>query len=192
MTPYALLRDDNGTSLIIDGALSINENANGRITDKVTVANKFIVDGRIINPKTVVIEAIVSPYPLIDGLQQGQARIDEVLAWLEDAKDNARVLVLQAPGRQYIENMVLETYNSSKAKSDSLNITMNFKETRIAITRSTTLTQRPKKPGGGPKSSAKAGLDPEKEKGAALAYAFVTNTFQFITGKPAPWDIPPQ
>lgn len=201
MRTFALLSDDKADSLIIDGAMSINEVSSGRITDRTTVANRFIVDGRIIQPRIVTIEAVVSPNPLIEELPRGDKRIDKFLEWLTDAKERAIILAIQVPGRQILENMVLESFSTSKGRSDSINVSMSFKEVRLARTRSTVLTQAPKKPKGSVRDNFKAGLDAEKEKGTkpkediSTLYSLketskplVGAVYQFITGQPPAWD----
>ncbi len=169
MTPIAILREDGGKTLVVDGAMSFDEAIEGRVSDHANVANQYVVDGRLIRPRLGTMECIFSPFPTVEGLSTGDKRIIEVRTWLEYVQENAVILFIQIPGQPIVENMVLESHSYSRGNSDSFRTTLRFKEVRIARIRSTTLTQAPKRSQGAPRGEFAAGLSPENNLGTKPA-----------------------
>lgn len=163
----ALIRDDGGPTLTIDGDISMTVSHQGRLTDKAVVDRTFVVDGRIILPKTSTLDIIVSIKPVLPDLKYGEQRISEVLDWLQDAKDNARIMTIQRAGWPPLTDMMVENFARTMNSKDSPSFSVSFKESRIARIRSTSLAQSPSKASkkGKPNVKVAAGLDTEADLG---------------------------
>lgn len=161
----ALIRDDGGPSLVLDGNVSMTVSHPGRLTDKAVVDRTFVVDGRIVLPKLSTLDVLVSPNPIAEDIQRGQARISEVLDWLENAKLNSLIMTIQRPGWPPITDMMVETFTRTMASSNTPSFSVSFKEVRIAKIRSTTLAQAASKSKGKPKSAIAAGMEGESDLG---------------------------
>lgn len=187
----ALIRDDGGPTLTIDGDISMTVSHQGRLTDKAVVDRTFVVDGRIILPKTSTMDIIVPIRSVFPDLKQGQARISEVLDWLQDAKDNARIMTIQRAGWPPLTDMMVETFARTIDYRDSPSFSVSFKESRIARIRSTTLAQAPPRAKKGkPNAKVAAGIDSEKDLGTkptkeqkiSYAKAGLNSTIDFFNG----------
>lgn len=161
----ALIRDDGGPSLVLDGNVSMTVSHPGRLTDKVVVDRTFVVDGRIILPRLATLDVLVSPNPALQDLQTGEARIAEVLDWLEGAKQNSWIMTIQRPGWPPITDMMVENFARTLASTDTPSFSLSFKEVRIAKIRTTTLAQAVSKTKGKPKERVAAGLEGESDLG---------------------------
>jgi len=161
----ALIRDDGGPSLVLDGNVSMTVSHPGRLTDKAVVDRTFVVDGRIVLPKLSTLDLLVSPNPIVDGVQTGDARISEVIDWLENAKLNSLIMTIQRPGWPPVTDMMVETFARTMSSSDTPSFNVSFKEVRIAKIRSTTLAQAASKSKGKPKARVGPGLEGESDLG---------------------------
>lgn len=162
----ALIRDDGGPTLTIDGDISMTVSHPGRLTDKAVVDRTFVVDGRIILPKTSTLDVIVTPRPIMQDLKYGEQRISEVLDWLQEAKDNAWTMTIQRAGWPPLNDMMVENFARTMSNMDSPSFSISFKESRIAHIRSTTLAQAPARAKKGkPNKKVAAGLESETDLG---------------------------
>ena len=178
-----LVRNDGGASLYLDGALSLNEARDGRITDHAQSTGRFVVDGRTIRPSFATIDSWFSPFPMDRSLTQGQERISEIKAWVADVQETGTLLSIQTPGQPLFENFALESATYSQTNNDALRSTLSLKEVRFARTRSASLTQltsAAKNKGGKPVAANAAGLAPETDRGTQPTQTLLVQGVDFV------------
>lgn len=158
-----LLRDDGGAPLIVDGAVRVAQSNPGYVTQNVVPDRASIADGVLVYPIRVGLEAIVSPDPAADNVTTGDARIQEVRTWLEQARADAVTLSLQVPGDPIVTDLVIESYTTQRGVSNAIQMSVELVEVRIATEQAVGLAQvtRAKEP----TDAAAADLAKKEDKG---------------------------
>ena len=165
MSDVVALFRESGSSLVIDGALSVTETFPGEVTDDPLPDRSYASTGRTDRPSRISVRALVSPNPTVQGLKTGDARLQEVRDWLARAKRDVDVLDVQRPGRALATGFVIATYTLSQGNTDAEELQLDLVEVQIARSQSVTLETR--RAAAVPTEAAKPGQAEEADKGTA-------------------------
>lgn len=158
----ALLRDV-GDPLVLDGAVTVRESYPSAITQNPLPDRSYATDGKQRRPSKITIEAVVSPQPGHAITTTGDARLDEVRAWLARADRDAEVLDVQRPGRALAVGYLLGTYGIEIGNSNAERLTIELEESRITRTERVDIERRVRERR--PAETAEPGLSTEQEGG---------------------------
>lgn len=135
MTDVALIREDTRRAIVIEGAVLLDTTHDGALTDDPMPDRTYVTHGAYIRPVRMQLQAVVSPRPGSPGLLSGDARLQEVSAFL--AAVHARVpAAVQRPGLPQVPSMVIETYSVSETGDEGFSVQMSLKQVRYVSTRS--------------------------------------------------------
>lgn len=136
MPLYALVRDDTGESLTIDGLLTINERRESRWTSHEVADLSQASDGRIQTPLVLSLQVIASPGSMDDSVTTGPARLEEVADFLRRWDNDAALCSFQAPDADAVTSLGLEAYPWTQSDTDARFYDLTMKQIRVASSQS--------------------------------------------------------
>lgn len=160
MTDVALIREDTLDVLVFEGAMDLEVEHPGAVTDHAIPSRETVSDHIMKLPRTARFSAIVAPAPGRPDLVGGPSRIQAVIDWLEEAQTQGHAVTLQRPGQPALRLMAVESFRERSSDTDSLELEVSLKGLRLQSSRTVQLGVRAaKRP---PEERRPAQEDPER------------------------------
>lgn len=156
MTAAALIRQDDGAVLVLDGATRAVIDPALAVYDHPYQTRVAAVDHVQRLAVRVALDVTVSETPTIPGLTYGAARLAEVRDFLDAAV--GRLLTLQLPGEEPIEDLLLSGLPREVSPAAGFVARLSFLEARFAVSRTVGLAPAPQ--------PTRAGLSGGDDEGA--------------------------
>lgn len=139
MTDVALIREDTGDTLVLEGTTRVRVTHNGKVTDYPVPDRQTVSDGVIQMPRTATIEAVVSPHPARPDIIGGPERLEAVEQWLAEVKESGTTVALQRPGKAQLPIMAVERFSTDDGNTSAMAISVSLKGVRLQSSRAVSL-----------------------------------------------------
>jgi len=161
--PMALF-PPTGAPLYLDGALSLSETYEGKITRQPLIDRADASRGAIDHGQEFRIRALLAQAPALPNLivVAGPQRWSAVEAQLEEWRTKRVILSLARHQRPSVGDLMLESWTCDQATTDGLDLTLTLVRLRVVSTSSVQIAALPPRPA----PPVAAGATGEKDAGA--------------------------
>ena len=142
MADVALIIEDTRETLTLTGVTGFVTTYPGKVTEHPHTERETVSDGSVKLARTHVMNAVIVKDQVRPDIPSGDARYVEVESFLESAHDGI-LLAIQRPSGSQLRDMVLESYTIAEDRTESLQISMQFRGARFVSTRGVQISARP-------------------------------------------------